>query len=279
MQLKLGKMQKLNITANLRGTKNMSAENGFLTKPSQVITNSFMNTEYNLYLHGAIGEADEMMEHYSVYHSAGPQDLIRLWLVSPGGDLATGSEYAAHMEECKAPIIGIVGMGTASMATALAMKCDDLEISDMSTFLVHGFSYGTGGTESSVYNQAVFNKKLNERWVRNTYTGFLTEQEIVDTLRGVDILIDSEDLQKRWDLFKEYRGNQPCNCGSPDCAQNQRLAAEAQGDDFKDIEDFDLEALIAEKVAEGIALHEKKKLAGEKKASKPKPVKSVEKTE
>lgn len=243
----------------------MTAENGFLTKPSQVITNSFMNTEYNLYLHGAIGEADEMMEHYSVFHSAGPQDLIRLWLVSPGGDLSTGSEYAKHMEECKAPIIGIVGMGTASMATALAMKCDDLEISDMSTFLVHGFSYGTGGTESSVYNQAVFNKKLNERWVRNTYTGFLTEEEIVDTLRGVDILIDSEDLQKRWDLFKEFRSSQPCGCGSPDCEQNRRLA-EMNDEDFEDIEEFDLDALIEQKVQEALAAQKP-----EKKASRPKP--------
>lgn len=258
----------------------MTAENGFLTKPSQVITNSFMNTEYNLYLHGAIGEADEMMEHYSVYHSAGPQDLIRLWLVSPGGDLATGSEYAAHMEECKAPIIGIVGMGTASMATALAMKCDDLEISDMSTFLVHGFSYGTGGTESSVYNQAVFNKKLNERWVRNTYTGFLTEQEIVDTLRGVDILIDSEDLQERWNLFKEYRSSQPCNCGSPDCEQNQRLA------EIEEEEDFDEMPSLAEIIADAVELGVKKALAArdaaERKASKPKPapkVKIAEKAE
>lgn len=250
----------------------MTAENGFLTKPSQVITNSFMNTEYNLYLHGAIGEADEMMEHYSVYHSAGPQDLIRLWLVSPGGDLATGSEYAAHMEECKAPIIGIVGMGTASMATALAMKCDDLEISDMSTFLVHGFSYGTGGTENSVYNQAVFNKKLNERWVRNTYTGFLTEQEIVDTLRGVDILIDSEDLQERWNLFKEYRSSQPCNCGSPDCEQNQRLA-EMENEELEDIEEFSIDQIVEDAVTRAMEAFDKKQKAAEKKAQKSKGIK------
>lgn len=250
----------------------MTAENGFLTKPSQVITTSFVNTEYNLYLHGAIGEADEMMEHYSVFHSAGPQDLIRLWLVSPGGDLSTGSEYAKHMEECKAPIIGIVGMGTASMATALAMKCDDLEISDMSTFLVHGFSYGTGGTENSVYNQAVFNKKLNERWVRNTYTGFLTEEEIVDTLRGVDILIDSEDLQKRWDMFKEYRSSQPCSCGDPTCGRPP------QGDYLEDIEEFDLEELIAQKVQEALSATQKSEKK-EPKATRTKAVKPVEKVE
>lgn len=241
-------------------------------RPSQVITNTFVNTEYNLYLHGSIGEADEMMEHYSVYHQAGPNDVIKLWLVSPGGSLATGSEYVAHMQRCQAPIIGVVGLETASMATAIAMNCDDLEITDMSTFCVHGFSYGAGGVEHSVYNQAVFNKKLNERWVRNTYTGFLSEQEISDTLRGVDILLDSEELKTRWAQFKLYREKQPCDCGEADCPQNLRLAQDAEEESFEELH-ISLEDMIAQAVEAGV----KKALAARDKAEAKKAKKAVDK--
>ena len=35
----------------------------FMQKPSQLITNTMQYTEYNLYLHGKIGEPDDFMEH------------------------------------------------------------------------------------------------------------------------------------------------------------------------------------------------------------------------
>jgi len=185
-------------------------------QPSQIITKTFQNTEYNLYLSGEISHnPDDYMEHFAVYHNAGPQDLVKLWVQSPGGSVAVGSQYIKHMRQCEAPIVAVIGMDVASQATAICLEASGWEVDEMSTFLVHGFSYGAFGHESQVYNQATFNKKLNERWVRNTYTGFLTEQEILDALKGVDLLFDADELFERLQAFDEYRTLQEqegCDC-------------------------------------------------------------------
>jgi len=233
---------------------------------SQVISKSFVSNEYNLYLHNEISsDGDAYLEHFAVYHQAGPDDLIRLWIQSPGGSVSVGNQYIQHMNRCPATIIAVVGMGTASEGTAICLAADDWEVDDMSTFLVHGFSYGAYGHEAQVYNTATFNKKLNERSLRNTYSGFLTEDEIMEALKGVDLLFDGEELVERLAAFKQYRANKPCLCGEEGCPQNARLAQEAEQEQF---EETSLEDIIAAAVEKGIAAYDKQRLQREAKAAK-----------
>lgn len=246
-------------------------------KPSQLISKTFVSNEYNLYLHGEIShDADEYLEHFAVYHQAGPEDLIRLWIQSPGGSVSVGHQYIQHMNRCGATIVAVIGMGTASEGTAICLAADDWEVDEMSTFLVHGFSYGTYGHEAQVYNTAAFNKKLNERSLRNTYSGFLKEEEILEALKGVDLLFDGEELMERLQSFKEYRASQPCNCGQPDCPKNAQLQALAEMENEEDFDDMPtLESIIEAAVQAGVTKALAARDAKEKKAQK----KIVEKTE
>lgn len=248
-----------------------------VSKPSQLISKTFVSNEYNLYLHGEIShDADEYLEHFAVYHQAGPEDLIRLWIQSPGGSVSVGHQYIQHMNRCGATIVAVIGMGTASEGTAICLAADDWEVDEMSTFLVHGFSYGTYGHEAQVYNTAAFNKKLNERSLRNTYSGFLNEQEILEALKGVDLLFDGDELMERLQSFKEYRASQPCNCGQADCPKNAQLEALAEAEDEDDFEDMPtLESIIEAAVQAGVTKALAARDAKEKKAQK----KIVEKSE
>jgi len=241
-------------------------------KPSQVISKTFVNNEYYLYLHGEIGSPDNFLEHFALYRTASAHDVIFLYVNSNGGSLATGMEYIRHMRECEAPIICILGMEVASMASAIALEATDLIIDDMSTMLVHSFSYGAMGTEYSIYNQATFNKRLNERWMKSHYSVFLDESQLSDALKGVDILLDSDEIKQRWDKVKAYRESQPCECGNENCEINTRLAMEQE--DFED-EEFSLEEIIQEKVDLAVAAALKKAETARKKkesASRKKPV-------
>ena len=210
----------------------------FVPKPSQLITNTIQYTEYNLYLHGEIGQPDDFMEHFSVFKTASEGDVVKLYITSGGGSLSTGMEFIRHMKECRAPIIGILGVEVASMASAIAMECDEIEVDEMTTMLIHSFSYGAIGTESSVYNQAAFNNKLNERWIRKHYSEFLDETQLSDIFKGVDILLDSDEIQERWDNFKEVRDAQ--GCSNPDCQ-------ECSGEPMPPID-----SIISDAVAEGV---------------------------
>lgn len=192
----------------------------FVPKPSQLITNTMQYTEYNLYLHGKIGDPDDFMEHFSVFKMANDGDVVKLYITSEGGSLSTGMEFIRHMKECRAPIIGILGVEVASMASAIAMECDEIEVDEMTTMLIHSFSYGAIGTESSVYNQAAFNNKLNERWIRKHYSDFLDETQLSDIFKGVDILLNSDEIIERWEHMQEMRSDRGCGDAScTDCNQ------------------------------------------------------------
>ena len=242
-----------------------------MNKPSQVISKTYVNNEYYLYLHGDIGSPDNFLEHFALYRTATQHDVIFLYVNSNGGSLETGMEYIRHMRECEAPIICILGMEVASMASAIALEATDLIIDDMSTMLVHSFSYGAMGTEYSIYNQATFNKRLNERWMKSHYSNFLDDQQLSDALKGVDILLDSDEIKERWEKLKAFRDTQPCNCGDESCPKNAQLQALAEMEDEENFDDMpSLADIVAGAVKDGIAAYEKSRLAAEKKASKPK---------
>lgn len=186
----------------------------FISKPSQVITHTIQFTEYNLYLHGEIGGPDDFMEHFAVYKTANEGDLIRLYVNSLGGSLSTGMEYIRHMRECEAKIIAVLGVEVASMASAIALEADEIELDEMSTLLIHSFQYGTQGSEFSVYNQAQFNNRLNQRWIENHFGEFLSKEELEDVFKGVDILLDAEQISRRWE-----RLNREDSCNRDDCCE------------------------------------------------------------
>jgi ATP-dependent protease ClpP protease subunit len=231
----------------------------FAQRPSQVITNTMQYTEYNLYLHGKIGDADDFMEHFSVFKMANDGDVIRLYITSEGGSLSTGMEYIRHMRECRAPIIGVLGVEVASMASAIALECDEIELDEMTTMLIHSFSYGAMGSEASIYNQATFNNKLNERWIRKHYSSFLDDDQLSDVFKGVDILLDSDQIAERWGLMQEAREAQ--GCGNPECS------------DCSIVEDdepqFDLKSLIKEALTEILNEREAPPIAETPKRSRP----------
>lgn len=205
----------------------------FISKPSQVITQTIQFTEYNLYLHGEIGGPDDFMEHFAVYKTANEGDLIRLYINSQGGSLATGMEYIRHMRECEAKIVAVLGVEVASMASAIALEADEIELDELSTLLIHSISYGTGGPESSVYSQALFNNKLNERWIRSTYEDFLEEGEFADVFKGVDIMLDADQIMEKWNKRECFRSGE-CDCEH--CSCDDEYDEEEAGQDVELVE-------------------------------------------
>jgi ATP-dependent protease ClpP protease subunit len=175
------------------------------SKTSQLITRTLVSNEYSLYIHGVIGSADDFMEHFAVLKQASPNDVVNLYINTPGGNLATAIEIMDHMADCQAPILGVIGMDCASAGTAIALSCDGWKLSEFSTFMIHSFSYGAYGHATAVETQGKHNSALNERFVRRIYDGFLTEEEMLDVIKGVDMFIGSDDLAERLDFLGDYR--------------------------------------------------------------------------
>lgn len=184
----------------------MSEEKDIIVGSFKSITTQMQSFKHDLYISDIILDGDSSIyNHFQIMNNASPNDIIYLWINSAGGNLDVANTYVQHMVMCQANIIGIVGMNCASAATYIALNCQGWELNSLSTFLIHGFSYGAYGKASDVHDSVVFNSKLNERFVREVYQGLLTEEETIDVLRGRDILLDSEELSKRLPLYLEYK--------------------------------------------------------------------------
>jgi ATP-dependent protease ClpP protease subunit len=182
-------------------------EDGMLQlKQSQVVQRSIQHTEYNLYFHGYIENPSDYMEHFAVYKQAGPNDVINLYLNSPGGSLSTTIEYVDHMRECEAPIVGFIGADCCSGASVVALQCDGWQLSEFSSMMVHEISSGAIGKNSENKRYLNFLDKQNDRFMRTIYAGFLSEEEIELCLDGKDLWLDYEELQERFENLNQIRG-------------------------------------------------------------------------
>lgn len=99
-----------------------------------------------------------------------------------------------------------IGFECASMATAIALACSDIQVYDYSTFLVHPWSGGEYGYAAHVKKSAEFNAKQSEKMLRRHYTGFLSEAELADLISSPrDLLFDSAEILKRFKASKRVK--------------------------------------------------------------------------
>lgn len=189
-----------------------------IEKPSMCITNTAQFTEYSLYLTGEITSPEDYMEFYAVLKAANRGDVVRIYISSCGGQLATATLIKNHIEACDAEVIGVLGTDVASAASDIALSCDSIEVGPMSCMLIHNFSYATGFSHAvSIHNQAQFNKDLNERWVRGVYGDFLPPETLDKVLDGVDVMLNAEQIVEYWNRRERKRSGAEDSCDCDDC--------------------------------------------------------------
>lgn len=251
-------------------------------QPKRVLTRTFNNTEYKIRLARPITEIDDFEEEIMALEEANPNDMVFFQISSPGGSLETCDFLCRRMVECQAPIVVEIGMTCASAASALMLQADDWIIDDSSTAMIHACSYSPGwGKEFDVRMSVSYTERLNREWIERTYSGFLTETEMQQVLDGKDLYFFADDLRERLPKYKEYRdvlnASKPCRCGDPLCGKPTDLDGEDQG--IEEFPEFNLEDIIEKAVEAGVKKALAARDAKERKATRTKPTKVVDKVE
>ena len=175
------------------------------SRPSRILVNSRVSNDYILRLARPITEVDDFEEEFQLFLAAGPSDTIKIDLVTPGGSLDTAHLLKRAILTTQAKTIAYIGPTCASAGTALALACDEWEVDEMSSFMIHTASYGYVGTAPNVKANVEHSDKMIERFVRTTYAGFLSEAEIVTVLDGKELYFEGEELAERLVEYAEYR--------------------------------------------------------------------------
>ncbi|ATW58239.1 ATP-dependent Clp protease proteolytic subunit [Pseudomonas phage ventosus] len=173
--------------------------------PNRILVREEVARLYTIRLSRSITEADDFEEEFQVLAAAGPQDVVRIIINSDGGSVATALLLCKAISECEAHTVAYIGFMCASSATAIALACDEWEIDDNSSFMLHTATYGAYGKAPEVAVQVKHMDKMISRFVVNTYSGFLSAEEIQAMLDGKDFWFEGEELAQRLTAYVQYR--------------------------------------------------------------------------
>lgn len=230
-------------------------------QPNKTFTTEFRGVRYEYYLTGSIGDAEDYVDLCNILRSATAQDEVVLRIRSGGGSVNTGNMIINAINESEANVIGFIESDCGSMATFIFLACHTWGVSESAEFFCHTCSYGQWGKEHENFAQAEFTRKQSHKQMRARYKNFLSDQEIETVISGTDIYLDADEIMERLETYAAAREEQ--GCGNPDCKE-----CVVPEEDFEDMPT--LEEMISSAVASGIEQYEKKRLAAEKKASRPK---------
>ena len=158
-----------------------------------------------LYLNDVIEDSSYYQEFTEICAVLTEEDNIALFIDSPGGYMSGGQMITRALRNTLAYSVAIVVDQAASMASILALSCDDLYMHPYSYLMIHMVSYGSGGKDHEVAAHVEFTSKKAKEYVRDVYKDFLTEQEIEDVIRGGDIYLDDTQVMERWAFLQELK--------------------------------------------------------------------------
>ena len=137
-------------------------------------------------------------EVVALLNSATENDTIKFNICSSGGYLKSLNMLLGFKQMCPARQEHILFSEASSAATAFFLSdADKYIIGDRASFMIHEIQFGSGGTSSNVQRHTSHVFKENEDFVRETYSNFLSEQEVKDVLRGVELYIGANEIRER----------------------------------------------------------------------------------
>jgi ATP-dependent protease ClpP protease subunit len=152
---------------------------------------------HTFYISGAIEEANEYCEWFDIIRNASENDIIKLHINSPGGDLFTAIQFMRVLNESSAIMVGSVEGACMSAATMIFLNCNQFEVSEHSMFMFHNYSGMAIGKGGEMYDNITHERKWSEKIMRKVYENFLTEDEIKAILDNKDIWMEGEEVLKR----------------------------------------------------------------------------------
>ena len=160
---------------------------------------------YEFYLSGLITGPEDYIEWFNTIRSASEQDVVKIYINSPGGDLNTAIQFMRVLSETPATVVCSVEGSCISAATMVFLCADVFEITPHSLFMFHNYSGGMFGKGGEIYDQAVFEREWSRQFLQHIYRDFLTDKEIESLLENKDLWLHSEEVSNRVETLCEAR--------------------------------------------------------------------------
>ena len=176
-----------------------------INQNQRVITKQAVNI-HEFYMSGEVESSEEYIEWFDTIRSASQNDVIKIYINSPGGDLFTAIQFLRVLTDTEASVIISVEGACMSAATLIFMCGHQYEISPHSMFMFHNYSSGVVGKGGEMYDRLQHERSWSEKLFKDVYADFLTEREIKQILENKDLWMDGDEVIKR--LKKKIKKNE-----------------------------------------------------------------------
>ena len=141
---------------------------------------------------------------------ATPEDVIHFNINSNGGDFYSLVALRNAIRQTEAQVyMNLLGMAASAGSALFLESADGYTIHEDSCMMIHSMQCGTGYTDANtIATRAEHNKRINERFVRNTYKDFLTGGEIESVLDGKEIYLEDYEIRERLQQREEIKAQQ-----------------------------------------------------------------------
>ena len=158
---------------------------------------------HEFYLSGEIESSENYISWFDTIRHAGENDVVKIYVNSPGGDIFTAIQFMRALQETSASVVVSVEGLCASAATMIMLCADSYEVSEHTMFMFHNYSGGAFGKGGEMLDQLKHERSWSEKLLRDGYKHFLTDSEITSILDNKDIWMDSAEVIKRLKARKE----------------------------------------------------------------------------
>lgn len=148
-------------------------------------------------LFGYINSPAQFSQMVTVLNNMRPDDELVINLCSLGGSLSAISSLLHAINKTEGNVHICATGSNASAATLVLLSGHSFELSEDFEALIHNGSFGIGGNFNEMRVQANFALGHMEKILRNHYQGFLSDFEIEEMLKGVDIVMGPEEWYNR----------------------------------------------------------------------------------
>ena len=166
-------------------------------KPYRYFETSQLSIVHHFYLSEAVGEPSEYVDMIHKIKMAGPNDVIYIYLNTPGGQLDTGIQIINAMQNTRAKVITVLESESHSLGTIIFLSGDEFIVNDDCLMMFHNYAGGTWGKGNEQVAQLDATIKWFNKLARDIYIPFLTEEELNQVINGKDMWMDSDEITKR----------------------------------------------------------------------------------
>ena len=162
-----------------------------------------------IFLDEVISDSSYYRNAILVLKTASQEDNVTIIHNTEGGQCHTASVFVAAMKECAATITGELCGIVASAGTKIALACDNWVIGDDVIFMVHTTTYSAYNSAEKLRDHVGFMDEWTNKLNTDTYTGFLTEEELKKMCEdGKEYWFNAEQLKERLSSYAKYRESQ-----------------------------------------------------------------------